>query len=619
MIDMQVELLSKAFGSRVLFENMTFGLEGGDKVALVATNGAGKTTLLNIIAGREDYQSGAITFRRDIRVGYLEQNPQFDGSLTVLQACFTSGGERTKAIENYEEALRSGNGLEEAMAQMELLGAWEWEQQAKEILSKLNITDFNQPISELSGGQLKRVALANALIVEPDLLILDEPTNHLDLAMIEWLEGYLSRSRLTLLLVTHDRYFLDRVCSRIIEIDQQQAFSYGGNYSYYLEKREERIAQSNAEAQRNANLYKRELEWMRRTPSARTGKAKYRIDAFEELSGKRRTALTSKDVQLSGGGARLGTKIFEMSSLSKRYGDKVLLDNFSYIFARGEKVGIIGDNGVGKSTFIKMLTGRVAPDSGTIDLGETVKFGYYSQDGLEFNEGDKVIDIVTKISEDITLGNGSSLTASQFLQHFLFNPKQQHDYVEKLSGGERRRLYLCTILISNPNFLILDEPTNDLDIQTLNVLEEYLMGFAGCVMVISHDRYFMDRVVDHLFVMQGHGVIKDFPGNYTDYRLWLGEQSTQREAKVSTPKPAPQPKEQSSEPPKRLTFKERKEFDDIEAALPTLEEQKGELEALVSSGTLSSDELVERATELGALMERIDEMSMRWLELSERA
>ncbi len=619
MIDMQIEKLSKAFGSRVLFSDMSFGLEQGDKVALVATNGSGKTTLLNIIAGREDYQSGQITFRRDIRVGYLEQNPSFDGALTVLQACFTSGGKRTEAIEAYERAVQSGDGLEDAMTQMERLGAWEWEQQAKEILFKLNITDFNQPISELSGGQLKRVALANALIVEPDILILDEPTNHLDLPMIEWLEGYLSRSRLTLLMVTHDRYFLDRVCNRIIEIDQMSMFSYKGNYGYYLEKREQRILQGNAEAQRNANLYKRELEWIRRTPSARTGKAKYRIDAFDELSTQRRTAQTSKQVQLTAGSARLGRKIFEMVGLSKRYDSKVILDNFNYLFSRGEKVGIVGDNGVGKSTFIKMLTGKVSPDSGTIDIGETVKFGYYSQDGLEFNPEDKVIDIVTKISEDITLGNGSRLSASQFLQHFLFNPKSQHDFVEKLSGGERRRLYLCTILISNPNFLILDEPTNDLDIQTLNVLEEYLLGFDGCVIVISHDRYFMDRVVDHLFVMEGDGKIKDFPGNYTDFRLYKAESQSTTNSEAKSKTVVQKPKVQASETSKKLSFKERKEFDDIERELPELEISKSALEERLSNPNLTSDELIAISTELGTLIELIDERMMRWLELSERS
>ena len=515
---LQVENLTKSFGDLLLFQDISFGIAQGQRIGLIAKNGSGKTTLLNILAGKEGYDEGQITYRRDLRVGYLEQSPVYPEELTVLEACFSHGNAVAELIKEYERCMATPDnpGLDVLLERMEHEKAWDYERQVKQILSQLKIRDFNQQVKHLSGGQLKRVALANVLITEPDLLILDEPTNHLDLDMTEWLEGYLSRSKLSLLMVTHDRYFLDRVCSEIMEIDNRQLYSYKGNYSYYLEKRQERIDAANAEIARANNLYRTELEWMRRMPQARGHKARYREEAFYELEKVAKRHTHEADVKLDVKASYIGSKIFEAEHLCKRFGDITILDDFSYIFARYEKMGIIGNNGTGKSTFIKILMGLEKPDSGVLDIGETVRFGYYSQEGLKFDEQMKVIDVITSVAEVIELGNGKRLTASQFLQHFLFSPEKQHNYVYKLSGGERRRLYLCTVLMKNPNFLVLDEPTNDLDIVTLQVLEEYLQNFKGCVIVVSHDRYFMDKVVDHLLVFNGQGDIRDFPGNYTE-------------------------------------------------------------------------------------------------------
>ena len=622
---LQIEQLTKAFGERLLFEGLTLHLDEGEKVALVAVNGAGKSTLLNIIAGREDYQAGQITFRRDLKVGYLLQNPTFKAGQCVLEACLDGNNKAAEAITRYERALTTGNGLEEAMAAMDAADAWDFEQQAKEVLTRLAITDFQQPVEELSGGQCKRLALAQVLVSKPDLLILDEPTNHLDLAMTEWLEEYLAASRLTLLMVTHDRYFLDRVSTRIVEIDDRQLYGYRGNYTYYLEKRQERIELINAAAEKTRNLYRRELEWIRRTPSARTGKAKYRIDAFEQLSEERRTRLTEQRVEIGIESSRIGTKIFEMKGLTKSYGEKCILDRFDYLFNKGEKLGIVGENGVGKSTFVKMLLGEVVPDSGTIEVGQTVRFGYYAQQGITFKEEDRVIDVVKRISEDITLADGNRISASQLLNRFLFSPAAQYDYVAKLSGGERRRLYLCTVLIANPNFLILDEPTNDLDIQTLNILEEYLESFKGCVIVISHDRYFMDKIADHLFVMEGEGRIKDFPGNYTQYRQWRRAEEL-REAEARAEEERRRQQRQTTPPPQkaqrtyadRLSFKERRELEALEVELPQLEERKTQLETAMSSGTLAVEKLMEASAEITSLIDEIELKTLRWMELSEK-
>lgn len=527
---LQIEELTKSFGDLVLFENLSFGISEGDRIGLIAKNGTGKTTLLNIIAGKEDYDSGNVTFRRDLRVGYLEQMPVYPPELTVIQACFHSQNETVQVISQYEQIMMSDDHsrLEEVLEHMDRLKAWDYEQRAKQILSQLKINHFDQKVKELSGGQLKRLALANVLITEPNLLILDEPTNHLDIDMTEWLEEYLHRNNITLLMVTHDRYFLDRVCNQIIEIDNKSLYSYKGNYSYYLEKRQERIEAKNAEIDRANNLLRTELEWMRRQPQARGTKAKYRIDAFYELEEKAKQQRQNTQVKLEVKSSYIGSKIFEAKHLYKSFEDIRIVEDFNYVFARYEKMGIVGNNGTGKSTFIKMLIGEVKPDKGHFDIGETVRFGYYSQDGLKFDDQMKVIDAVRNIAEEISLGDGRKLSASQFLQHFLFTPETQHNYIYKLSGGEKRRLYLCTVLISNPNFLVLDEPTNDLDIVTLNVLEEYLRTFKGCVIVVSHDRYFMDKVVDHLLVFKGNAQLKDFPGNYSDYRVWKEETEKKR-------------------------------------------------------------------------------------------
>ena len=614
---LQVENLTKSFGDLVLFDKISFGIAQGQRIGLIAKNGSGKTTLLNILSGKEGYDEGTITFRRDLRVGYLEQAPSYPAGLTVLEACFHHGNSTVELIKEYEECMETpGNpGLEELLGRMEHEKAWDYERKAKQILSQLKIRDFNQKVEHLSGGQLKRVALANVLITEPDLLILDEPTNHLDLDMTEWLEEYLNRGNLSLLMVTHDRYFLDRVCSEIIEIDNKQLYSYKGNYSYYLEKRQERIDATNAEIARANNLYRTELEWMRRMPQARGHKARYREEAFYDLEKVAKQRTYDSNVKLDVKASYIGSKIFEADHLCKSFGSLKILDDFSYIFARYEKMGIVGNNGTGKSTFIKILMGLEKIDSGTLNIGETVRFGYYSQDGLQFNEQMKVIDVITAIAEVIELGNGKRLTASQFLQHFLFTPETQHSYVYKLSGGERRRLYLCTVLMKNPNFLVLDEPTNDLDIVTLQVLEEYLKNFKGCVIVVSHDRYFMDKVVDHLLVFKGQGDIRDFPGNYSDYRDW-------KLARAEHEKEAAKPKEEKTQrvrlnDKRRLTFKERKEMEQLETEIATLEEEKKTIEEALCSGTLSVDELTEKSKRLPLLNDELDEKSMRWLELSE--
>ena len=614
---LQVENLTKSFGDLVLFEQISFGIAEGQRIGLIAKNGSGKTTLLNILSGKEGYDEGKITFRKDLRVGYLEQSPYYPEDLTVMEACFYHGNSTVQLIKEYERCMETpGNpGLEDLLARMEHEKAWDYERKAKQILSQLKIRDFDQPIRQLSGGQLKRVALANVLITEPDLLILDEPTNHLDLDMTEWLEEYLNQGSLSLLMVTHDRYFLDRVCSEIIEIDNKQIYSYKGNYSYYLEKRQERIDATNAEIARANNLYRTELEWMRRMPQARGHKARYREEAFYDLEKVAKQRMYDHQVQLDVKAAYIGSKIFEADHLYKSFGDLKILEDFSYIFSRYEKMGIVGNNGTGKSTFIKILMGLEKPDKGTLDIGETIRFGYYSQEGLQFDEQMKVIDVITDIAEVIELGNGKRLTASQFLQHFLFTPETQHSYVYKLSGGERRRLYLCTVLMRNPNFLVLDEPTNDLDIVTLQVLEEYLQNFKGCVIVVSHDRYFMDKVVDHLLVFKGQGDIRDFPGNCSNYREW-------KLAKAEHDKEAAKPKEEKTQKvrmndKRKLTYKEKQEFEQLEKDIAGLEAEKKGIEEALCSGTLSVEELTEKSKRLPELENELDEKTMRWLELSE--
>lgn len=614
---LQIDNLTKSFGDLVLLENASLGIAEGQRVGLIAKNGSGKTTLLNVISGKEGYDSGNVVFRRDLRVGYLEQDPQYPAELTVLEACFHHGNSTVELIKEYERCMETEGhpGLDELLNRMDQEKAWDYEQKAKQILSQLKIRNFDQQVKELSGGQLKRVALANTLITEPDFLILDEPTNHLDLDMTEWLEEYLRRTNLSLLMVTHDRYFLDRVCSEIIEIDNRQIYQYKGNYSYYLEKRQERVDAKSVEIERANNLYRTELDWMRRMPQARGHKARYREDAFYELEKVAKQRFNTDNVKLEVKASYIGSKIFEADHLCKRFDDLTILDDFSYIFSRYEKMGIVGNNGTGKSTFIKILMGQVKPDSGTVDVGETVRFGYYSQDGLQFDEQMKVIDVIQDIAEVIELGNGKKLSASQFLQHFLFTPETQHNYVSKLSGGERRRLYLCTVLMRNPNFLVLDEPTNDLDIITLNVLEEYLQSFKGCVIVVSHDRYFMDKVVDHLLVFNGQGDIRDFPGNYSDYRDW-------KEAKALKEKEAEKPQEEKTvrvrlNEKRKMSFKEKREFEQLEKDIADLEVEKGQIEESLCSGTLSVDELTEKSKRLPEVNELIDEKTMRWLELSE--
>lgn len=582
---LDVQQLTKSFGSLVLFEQISFSIAEGQKVGLIAKNGTGKSTLLSVLSGKEGYDSGEIIFRRDLRVGMLEQSPVFDPAESVLDACFNHQGDPERVLK------------------------------AKQILTQLKIRDLQQPMGQLSGGQQKRVALANVLITDPDLLILDEPTNHLDLEMIEWLEGFLNRGNKTLLMVTHDRFFLDRVCSVILELDNQTIYTYRGNYSYYLEKRQERLDNRRAEIARANNLYRTELEWMRRMPQARGHKARYREEAFYELEKVAKQRIEERQIRLKSRNVYIGSKIFECQYVSKSFDDKVILKDFYYNFSRFEKMGIVGNNGTGKSTFIKMLLGMVPPDGGRFDIGDTVRFGYFSQEGLQFDEQQKVLDVVKDIAEYIDMGGGKHFSASQFLQYFFFTPEQQHNYVYKLSGGERRKLYLCTVLMKNPNFLVLDEPTNDLDIVTLQILEEYLQDFPGCVIVVSHDRYFMDKVVDHLLVFKGEGEVKDFPGNYTQYREWSALQPRESKEVVETKevKDNKLPKESK----KKLSYKEKREFEQLEQEIAALEEEQRQLEEALCSGTLPVDELTEKSKRLPLLKDELDEKSMRWLELSE--
>lgn len=588
---LDVQNLTKSFGAQVLFKDISFSIAEGQHVGLVAQNGTGKSTLLSILTGKEGYDSGSIIYRNDLRVGMLEQSPHFDPEESVLDACFNHEG-------NPERLLK-----------------------AKQILTMLKLYNLDQPMGQLSGGQQKRVALANVLILEPDFLILDEPTNHLDLEMIEWLEGYLSRGNKTIFMVTHDRYFLDNVCNTILELDNNTIYTYRGNYSYYLEKRQERIDNTRAEIARANNLYRTELEWMRRMPQARGHKARYREEAFYELEAKAKQRIEERQVRLKSSSVYIGSKIFECQYVSKRFDDKIILNDFYYNFSRFEKMGIVGNNGTGKSTFVKMLLGEVAPDSGKFDIGETVRFGYFSQEGLKFRDDQKVIDIITDIADYIDLGGGKHMTASQFLNYFLFSPEQQHNYVYKLSGGEKRKLYLCTVLMKNPNFLVLDEPTNDLDIQTLQILEEYLQDFPGCVIVVSHDRYFMDKVVDHLLVFKGEGEIQDFPGNYTQFRdfqkMKSKEEEQQKPTKNSSPTANEQKKDYRNNTKRKMSFKEKREYEQLSDQIAQLEEEKQQLEEELCSGNLSVDELTEKSKRLPILKDELDELELRWLELAE--
>ena len=592
---LDVQHLSKRFGAQIIFQDISFSIAEGQKVGLIAKNGTGKSTLMSILNGKDGYEAGSIVYRNDIKIGYLEQTPHFNPDDSVLDACFNHQGDPERILK------------------------------AKQILTQLHIPDLQQPMGQLSGGQQKRVALANVLITEPDFLMLDEPTNHLDLDMIEWLEGYLKRGNKTLFMVTHDRFFLDRVCNIILELDDQTVYTYRGNFSYYLEKRQERIDNTRANIQRANNLYRKELEWMRRMPQARGHKARYREDAFYELENRAHRRIEERQVRLKASNVYIGSKIFECQYVSKIFPategrpEKVILKDFYYNFARFEKMGIVGNNGTGKSTFIKMLLGIVPPDSGRFDIGETVRFGYFSQEGLKFNEQQKVIDVITDIADYIDLGSGRHLSASQFLQYFLFTPEQQHNYVYKLSGGERRKLYLCTVLMKNPNFLVLDEPTNDLDIQTLQVLEEYLQDFPGCVIVVSHDRYFMDKVVDHILVFKGEGVIKDFPGNYTQYREWLQLKSKDETERKDDKKraDAPQPKAVHRDAVHRMSYKEKREFEQLSKEIEQLEAEQKQLEEQLCSGKLSVDELTEKSKRLPQIKDLLDEKETRWLELSE--
>ena len=600
---LDVQNLTKRFGAQVLFDNISFSIAEGQKVGLVARNGTGKSTLMSVLMDKEGHESGDIIYRRDLKVGYLEQSPKFDPEESVLDACFNHQGDEEKLLK------------------------------AKQILTQLHIMDLNQPMGQLSGGQQKRVALANVLIEEPDFLMLDEPTNHLDLEMIEWLEGYLNRGNKTIFMVTHDRFFLDKVCNVILELDDKTIYTYRGNYAYYLEKRQERMDNLRAEIQHSKNLYRRELDWMRRQPQARGHKARYREEAFYELEKVAKQRIEDRQVRLKASTVYIGSKIFECQYVSKAFDDrgqkKVILDNFYYNFARFEKMGIVGNNGAGKSTFIKMLLGEVQPDSGKFDIGETVRFGYFSQEGLKFREDQKVIDVITEIADYIDLGGGKHMTASQFLQFFLFTPEEQHNYVYKLSGGEKRKLYLCTVLMRNPNFLVLDEPTNDLDIQTLQVLEEYLQDFAGCVIVVSHDRYFMDKVVDHLLVFKGEGEIQDFPGNYTQYSEWSRLQTKEEEASAKGKSAANAPaktennaagtakRDASFENKRKMTYKEKREYEQLAKDIEALEAEQKQLEEALCSGTLSVDELTEKSKRLPLIKDELDEKEMRWLELAE--
>lgn len=618
---LQVENLTKSYGDLVLFDRISFSIGEGQRIALIGKNGSGKTTLLGILAGADTGDNGTITPRRDLRIAYLEQNPAFPAELTVLEACFHSDAPALQAIAAYERAIADpeGNGLQEATTRMDALGAWDYEQRAKEVLSRLKINDFNKKIGQLSGGQLKRVALANVLISEADLLILDEPTNHLDTDMTEWLEEYLTGSRAALLMVTHDRYFLDRVCSDILELDHRGVSVYKGNYAYFVEKKQERAEAADAQRESDLNLYRRELEWMRRQPQARATKARARIDSFNDLETKLQSTRTQSAMRLDVKATRIGTKIFEAKEVCKSFGELKILDRFNYNFARFDKLGIVGNNGCGKSTFLKLLTGIEKPDSGVIEVGESVRFGYYSQQGLAFDDTKKVIDIVTDIANEIHLGDGRRMSASQFLQYFLFQPEVQHSFVARLSGGERKRLYLCTILMQNPNFLILDEPTNDLDIVTLGVLEEYLQAFKGCVIVVSHDRYFVDKVTEHLLVFCGDGEIREFAGTYSDYIAWKREYEASRQALATEGKPkAPtQPATPKTGAVRKLTFQEKREMERLEREIPDLEKEKAAIEAKLSAGNIPFEELTALSERISVVIERIDQESMRWIELSE--
>lgn len=616
-----VENATKSYGDIVLFENITFVVNEGQKLALIAKNGTGKTTLLNILAGRDSFDSGSFYINKDIKVGYLEQDPKFDPELTIFQAAYGAPGEMMDAVRAYELAVHSADKkhLEQAITQMDLHNAWDFDVKIRQMLSVLKLDNLDQLVGTLSGGQIKRLALAVALINEPDFLILDEPTNHLDLDMIEWLEDYLLKTQITLLMVTHDRYFLDRICNEIIEIDEKTAYSYKGNYSFFLQKREDRILNKNLNAEKAQNLLRRELEWMRRMPKARGTKAKYRIDAFYDLKEQSEYRRNEKQVDINVKTSRLGNKILVLEHVSKSFGDKVMLSDFSYTFSRFEKVGIIGRNGVGKSTFLNLITANLKPDTGKIDPGETVVYGYYQQKGLQFKPQQRVIDVVKEIAEVITLGDGRQMSVSQFLTHFLFSPEMQYVQVEKLSGGERRRLYLMTVLMRNPNFLILDEPTNDFDIVTLNVLEEYLSTFGGCLIIVSHDRFFMDKLVDHLFIFEGDGAVYDFPGNYSDYRASQKQQEIEAKRAEAKEKPKPVASEAKTAPEnekRKLSFKEKKELEQLETDLEALETEKAQLETDMNSGTLKPDELLEKSKRIAEVIRLIDEKSDRWLELS---
>lgn len=618
---LQVENLTKSFGVNSLFDDINFTINEGDKVGLIAKNGTGKSTLLSIIAGDDTPDDGKLIFKNDVTIGYLKQLPQFEPHLSVMDTCLIGDDDQSKAIRQYENALIEGNNEEmtKAIQAMDLASAWDYEERFKQILSQLKIDDFKQRISELSGGQIKRVALAKILISNPQFLILDEPTNHLDIDMIEWLETYLSRSRMTILMVTHDRYFLDKICSKILELDQKSIYGYDGNYNYYLEKRAERIDAQNAAVEKARNLLRTEIEWMRRQPQARAHKAQYRIDAFYDLKERAQSRNDKGDVELNVKAGYIGKKIFVAHHVSKSFDGKVILNDFNYIFSRYEKLGIVGDNGVGKSTFIKLLLDRIQPDSGYFEIGETVKFGYYSQEGIHFDEGKKVIDAIRDVAEHIYFDEKHHYSASQFLQLFLFSPTDQQKLIEKLSGGEKRRLYLAMVLMSKPNFLILDEPTNDLDIQTLEILEDYLSKFSGCLIVISHDRFFMDRCVDHTFVFMGDGVIKDFPGNYSEYRAWK-EAHEKEEAIVqkqkAESKPA-KPRNNNRDNSQKLTFKEKREFEELTESIDRLTKEKEELFNLFNSGE-QIDDVATKASRFEEVKDLLDEMELRWLELSEK-
>lgn len=618
---LQIENLSKSYGDRLLFHSVTFGVNQGDKIGLIAKNGTGKTTLLNIIAGKESPDDGTIVFRKDLRVGIVDQMPALEENATVIEACLKTTTQATRAIAEYEKAIAGSDteAINAAIHEMDAASAWDYDDRLKQMLHQLRITDVNARVSTLSGGQKKRVAIASTLLENPELIILDEPTNHLDIEIIEWLEDYLRRQNVTLLMVTHDRYFLDAVCNKIIEIDRQEIFTYDGNYDYYLRRRQERIEAMSAELAKVKNTLRREQDWMRRQPQARAGKAKYRIDAFYDLKDRSRLDLSEKNVDIQSiGSTYIGSKIFEAQHISKRFGDTVILDDFNYIFARHEKLGIIGRNGVGKSTLIKMLQGIIPPDSGTWDVGTTVRFGYYSQDGIDFDQSKKVVDAVSEIADNIVLDNGQSYTPMQFLTRFLFSPADQQKYIHTLSGGERCRLHLATILMRRPNFLILDEPTNDLDIVTLGILEEYLREFSGCLIVISHDRFFLDSIVDHIWVLEGAGTVKDFPGNYSDYRRWLRDnQAKNEESATRTEKKGNNSRRQENRP-RRMSFKEKKEFETLSDEIDRLSDEKKSLDEIFNSG-----QTIENVAELSArydeLTRMLDEKEMRWLELSELA